>query len=265
MIFLKALILGLIQGFSEFFPISSSAHLTIFKSFLDFKVGSNFFLFDLICHLATTIVALYFLKKEIIRILSKDKKDIFFIFLAILPLFPIYFFLYPLVKKLSSENFLGFFLLLSSFLLFLASSKRDKKISSQLVSRKIWDVLFIGVMQGMALLPGMSRSAATISGATFLGWRIKEAVYFSFLLAIPTIFGGIFLETIKAIKAEDLLYISQVEIFTYIISFFSALISGFIAARFIFSIKNVKKLKPFAWYCLFIGIFSIIYFNIKSL
>ena len=260
MTFFESLFLGIVQGITEFFPISSSAHLKLIKTFFNLETASDFYLFDLFCHLGTILASIIFLRKEIKNIL-KSKTNLSFIFLAILPLVPFYFFFKPFLEFLSESSFLPYFLLCSALFLYIFSNLEIKEKVDISSRRKIIDVLLIGSMQALALIPGLSRSATTITSAYFRGWKINEAIKFSFLLSIPTILGGSALEGVKHLmKADELKY--DIPILSYLIGFFAAFIVGFFAIKYIFSIRSAKKLKPFAWYMLIFAIFSFVYLNI---
>ncbi len=254
---LHALLLGLLQGLLEFFPVSSSAHFKLLKYFLDLKDSSP--VFELVCNLGTCFAAIIFLRKEILRILFQDRQKLFLISLAILPLIPIYLAFTSLGKAVSSMEVLGFFFIATSFLLFtgIYFKKRPLEISAK---RKIKDVLFIGLMQALALIPGISRSGSTISAACLRSWDIKEAISFSFLLAIPTVMGGNVLETAKLFLKDEKSPLN-ISLASYAIGFLAAFIMGGICIRFIFSITSRKKLLPFAFYTLIMGIITLIYFN----
>jgi undecaprenyl-diphosphatase len=257
MSFIEAILLGILQGISEFFPISSSFHLKLFKNFLKIETISPFFYLS--CHLGTAFSALIFLRKEIKNIFLSKKINIFFIFLAILPLIPMYLF-FKHLNFLSHSFFPSFFLIISSLFLFSISYRTyNTKIINSSLKRKSKDVLFIGIMQAIALFPGISRSGSTISAACWRGWSIKESISFSYLLAIPTIFGGTILEMIKLIKNNpiDNCSIMNCSILNCSLGFLFSFILGFITIRFIFSFKTFKKFKFFAWYCLFLGILTL--------
>lgn len=210
------------------------------------------------CHLGTLIASIIFLRKEILKIL-KDKKMISLFVFAIIPLFPFYFLLKFLVEFFSKPSFLPFFLLVTSLILFISSKIKIRPIEQSTHKRKIKDVLIIGLMQALALIPGISRSAFTISSACFRGWEIKEAIKFSFLLAIPTILGGSFLESLKLFLKKEITY--SLDISSYIIGFSASFFVGLFAIRYIFSIDSQKKLLPFAIYLFFLSIFSFILIN----
>lgn len=258
MTFLESLFLGIIQGITEFFPVSSSAHLKLLKILFNQPEMNNFYLFDLSCHLGTMIASVIFLRKEIFKLL-KNKVDVFIIFLAIVPLFPFYFLLKPLVNYLSSTRFLPFFLFFTSIILFITSSIEIKEKPILNNKRKIKDVLLIGLMQALALVPGLSRCGWTISSAYLRGWKIQEAVKFSFLLSIPTILGGSVLESLKHLSEKEMAY--HLSNSCYITGFLTSFVVGYFAIRYIFSIETSRKLKPFAMYLLVLAIVSYIYLH----
>lgn len=200
--------------------------------------------FDLVCHSGTLVALILFLWKDVWEVLKDIKKMAVFC-VALLPLIPGYFFMKPVREAASRPEFLGYALMITGALLFAAS----KKVTITL--RKKWQhVLCIGVMQTMALIPGISRSGSTISAARFCGWDWREAAKFSFLLAIPTILGGELLEIIKSEGG------SEVSLSCYAGGFFASLSLGLIGVRFIFLVYETGKVRPFAWYCLGIGLFS---------
>ena len=167
---------------------------------------------------------------------------------AILPLFPAYLLYHFFQKQMASLSYLGFFLLGSSALLFITANKNFKPKKST----PFKDALYIGMMQALALVPGFSRSAATISGACMRGWEVEEAISFSFLLAIPTILGGQFLETLKLLFFNPPAAAS-LSLTSYFTGFISSLGVGLLSIRYLFSITDKKRMRPFAWYCLIIG------------
>jgi undecaprenyl-diphosphatase len=256
--FWKALILGIIQGITEFFPVSSSAHLKLMKIFFNIQHASNFYIFDLCCHVGTLLAAAVFLRKEIAETL-KNTKETLLIILAIIPLVPFYFLLKPLREYLSKDIFLGAFMILTSVLLFITSKSKIQE-NTITYERKIKDVLLIGCMQAMALIPGISRSGATITAAHIRGWEIRKAVRFSYLLAIPTIIGGTVLEGIKELKNTN--FESGFEMLPYIVAFISSFTVGIFAIKLLFKISKAEKFRFFAWYLLIVGCFTLIYVNV---
>ena len=257
---LKSLLLGIIQGLTEFLPVSSSGHLEIFKVFLDFSYDSNNSLFfTLILHLATAISAIiYFWKdvKEIIISLINVKKDqntffAFYILISMIPAGLIGYFFESEINYLFNGNLIlvGFLLILTSLILYLSdkfnnSSKRLNFKSS----------LIIGFTQALAILPGISRSGATIGTSIFLGLNRDVAAKFSFLMVVPIIFGS----SLKIILYNEIEFNNN-NILNYLVGFISALISGYYACKWMIIFVKKSKLIYFSIYCLLIGLLSIIY------
>lgn len=245
MSFFQAIVLGIIQGLTEFFPISSSAHLRLAKWFMNIPDGAGMVYFDLICHSGTLLSLLIYLRKDILTVLT-DLKKIALYFLALIPLIPAYFLLKPVRVMASEPAYLGYALMITAALLFAAS--RKKPTSS--LKPKWPHVLCIGMMQTMALIPGISRSGSTIAAARFCGWSWREAVKFSFLLAIPTILGGEVLEMAKGQTGSSVPFACCAG------GFFASFSLGLVAVRFIFWVYETEKVPFFAWYCLALGLFA---------
>jgi undecaprenyl-diphosphatase len=250
-----ALLIGLLQGLTEFLPISSSSHLKLAKHLLGIENNQNQVIFDLACHLGTLVALLLFLRKDIRGLFKQEeRKKTSLLFLAMIPLVPFYFLLKPVREFATQHNLLGFCLILTAGILFAGNRWRVKK-SYSASSNALW----IGTMQATALIPGISRSASTISCARVLGWSARDAVRFSFLLSIPTIIGG---------NCLELLRLTLVSGFSPTLSFSSCLI-GFLSSCGLgmmvigYAIRLLEKgnLKPFAWYCLSLGILMSIFLN----
>ena len=245
---LQALLLGIVQGLTEFLPVSSSTHLTLVKRLLGCE-GSIYF--DLLCHLGTLVAAMIVLRKEIWSVLKSPKMIALFT-LALLPLLPAYLLFKPL--RILLADYSGIFLLCTSALLF-AASRPAVRISAPYMrnlkeSPKWQDVLCIGIAQSLALVPGISRSGSTIAVARMLGWEWKEAARFSFLLAMPAILGGCILETMHGGPVEG-------EFGVCILGFTASLVVGLGSIRLLFWLLDKGTLKPFAFYCLGIGILAL--------
>jgi undecaprenyl-diphosphatase len=240
---IQAIILGLVQGITEFFPVSSSAHLKLAKWLLGLQ--DDYVFFDLVCHSGTLLALLFFLRRDVWEVLKSIRLMALYL-LALIPLIPAYFLLKPLRVAASQPAYLGYALMVTAALLFAASRKKELY-----VSKKWQHVLCIGVMQTMALIPGISRSGSTIAAARFCGWEWREAAKFSFLLAIPTILGGEALEIWKGSASAD-----GVSFACYAGGFLASFILGLFGVRFIFWVYETGKVKPFAWYCLGAGLFA---------
>lgn len=247
MSFFQALILGIVQGITEFFPVSSSGHLRLFKKIMHISDGEHLLYFDLLCHAGTLLALIIFLRKEVFQVLTNIRKiGIFFV--ALLPLVPAYFILKPVRIFFSEPQYLGYFLIVTSFLLFAASLPIRKG------PPKTIHALWIGMAQALALIPGISRSGSTIAMARFCGWSLKDGALFSFLLAIPTILGGELLETIKLLKGASE---SVVPWTSYLAGFIASLVCGLFSCRTVFWIYERSLIRPFAWYCLIVGLIAI--------
>lgn len=256
---LKSLLLGIIQGLTEFLPVSSSGHLEIFKVFLDFSYDStNSLFFTLIVHLATALSAIiYFWKdvKEIIMSLISFKKDentffAFYILVSMIPAGLAGYFFESEINYLFKGNLIlvGFMLILTSFILYLSDRFNNSNKKLNLKSS-----LIIGFTQALAILPGISRSGATIGTSIFLGLNRDIAAKFSFLMVVPVIFGS----SLKIIFDNEIDFNNNIS--NYLVGFSAALISGYYACKWMIIFVKKNKLIYFSIYCLLIGIFSIIY------
>jgi len=246
---LHAFCLGLIQGVTEFFPVSSSAHLKVFKTF--FGISTETVIFDLFCHLGTLLALIVYFRRDLLEFFYYPRRLIPFA-IALAPLVPFYFALKSVREALSKPEYLGFCLIGTAAILFIASllhRKAKAKISNQ-------DALWIGTFQGIALIPGISRSAATIGAGLWRGATPCEAVRFSFLLSIPAVSGGTFLELYKA---KSHLSSMQVDLLHCLIGFATAAIVGLVVVRFAIPLLQKRVLKPFAGYCLIAGILLSLY------
>ncbi len=254
MSYIHSIILGITQALTEFLPVSSSAHLRIAKHLLGMKEEG--FLLDLSCHLGTLFALLFFLRKDIYEMLQKPKK-LSLIFIALIPLPPLYLALKPIREWASNTHLLGFCLMGTGVLLLIGQLFSKIKSGS---TKKTQDALVIGTMQSIALIPGISRSASTISCARMLGWEIKDAVRFSFLLSIPTVLGGNMLELGKALSKTE--GFSQEPTLHLLIAFITSFALGTVFVRKAITWLEKGNLKPCAWYCLALGITTTLYFNL---
>ncbi len=257
MSFFASFILGIVQALTEFLPISSSAHLKIAKYILGQESGV---LLDLSCHLGTLGALIVYLRKEIFHILFQEPKKMIFFFLAMIPLIPVYFLLRPLREYVSEIHLLGFCMIGTGGILLAGQSFCMARSKNEGFMGKIRDVLMIGTLQSAALIPGISRSASTISCARILGWDAKEAVRFSFLLSIPTVLGGNLWEFMKATASTHKEALPP--ILHLVTSFAISFIIGLFLVGKAISWLEKGNLKPCAWYCITLGTILSIYFNL---
>lgn len=259
---IEAFIFGLLQGLTEFLPVSSSAHLKLAKLFCHIESSESSVLFDLICHFGTLIALLYFLRLEILHIFRTDRRKLLLLFTATLPLIPCYLLLKPLRDLASTPQCLGLCLILTACILFTGQKMRVRRKPCTSMKRNITDVLWIGAMQSTALIPGISRSASTISCAKVLGWTPREAVRFSFLLSIPTVIGGNCLELLKIYLSHEAH--TMIPVSSCVVGFLASFGFGLIVVRFALNYLEKGNLKPFAWYCLSFGVIVSLYLNFFS-
>ena len=257
----EALILGIIQGFTEFLPISSSGHLEIGSYILNTNTSENL-LFSIVVHIATALSILIVFKNDIKKILSSlfrfsnndDTQFILKIILSSVPVGLIGIFFEDKVETLFNGNIflVGIMLIITSCIL--AITHLQKKDSKKQVS--FLSALIIGIAQSIAILPGISRSGITISTALLLKINKKEATKFSFLMVLIPIFGIMVIKLFKSFNSLETLT-TEIELTSLIIGFFSALISGIIACKWMIKIIQKSNLIYFSIYCFIIGSFSI--------
>ena len=193
---ISALILAIVQGITEWFPVSSSGHLVLFEKLLDFSAGG--IVFDVAVHFGTLMAVFVYFGKDVVGMVedflrgdwkSDNGKMFWLIILATIPASIVGYFWFEVFEVAFSSlgiTALGFGV--TGLLLLISSLKKGKGLGLEDIGWKI--ALLIGIMQIFSLLPGVSRSGATIAAALLLGLREKDAVKFSFLMAIPVIFGA---------------------------------------------------------------------------
>lgn len=235
-------LLGLVQGLTEFLPVSSSGHLVIAQSLMP-GFSQPGVLFDVVLHLATaTAIFVYFRG----RILNLDKNFLILLTIGSVPAFIIGLLFSDLV-----ESFFESTLVVSVGLLITAAMNwsTDKTWARRPVVGRI-DALFIGVAQALAIIPGISRSGSTIFAATSLGVDRNEAARFSFILSVPAILGANFYQLIR--HGFD----SQIQYPVYLFAFLTAAFSGYLAISLVIRFLGEKKFKYFAAYCIFASVFA---------
>lgn len=257
---IKAIILGIIQGLTEFLPVSSSGHLELGKAILgDTSVGEESLIFTVVLHFATALSTVVIFRKDIIELLkgliqfkwNSETQFAFKIGLSMIPAVFIGLFFEEELEQFfgSSIMFVGFMLLITGALLFLADRATDttKNVS-------IPNSILIGISQAIAMLPGISRSGATISTSVLLGVDKTKAARFSFLMVVPLIFGKI----AKDVLGGDISFESH-QIVPLSAGFIAAFVSGLFACTWMISLVKKSKLSYFAYYCFIVGFIAIIY------
>tara|TARA_B100001778_G_scaffold334701_1_gene347226 strand:- start:2145 stop:3611 length:1467 start_codon:yes stop_codon:yes gene_type:complete len=257
----EALILGIIQGLTEFLPISSSGHLEIASFILKTEQSQNL-VFTVLVHIATAISIIYVFRDDIFKIIkgvfnfkSKEIDTVLKIIVSSIPVGIIGILFEDRVESFFTGNIIlvGSMLLITSLLLFFTYFSKEEGRSVSFV-----DALIIGFAQAFAILPGISRSGATISAAIFLKINRQEATKFSFLMVLVPIFGILILKIIGGLTSDEMAGANLISL-PYVIGFLSALFSGIIACKLMLKIVKESKLIYFSAYCLLIGITSILY------
>lgn len=251
---IKSILLGIVQGLTEFLPISSSGHIEIFKVILGFETGlNNNILFTLILHLATSFSVIVVYWKDIKKIfksifgIKKDENTYFFslILISILPAGIGGFFFEDTILNLFDGNIIlvGSMLLFTSIILFISDFKI--KTTNNLDYAKSF---FVGVSQALAIIPGISRSGLTICSSVLVGVNRELAAKFSFLMVLPLIFGSF----LKILIFDEIIFNQEI-ISSYVFGFLSAFISGIIACKWMIVLVKKSKMKYFSIYCLALG------------
>ncbi len=257
---LQAILLGVVQGLTEFLPVSSSGHLVFFQSFFGMEEPQLFFVVML--HFGTLLAVVVYFRRELSGIIrgigsmvtgkKKNKEEmklLFWILLATLPTGFMGLLLKDWLESLFSKpNIVGGMLLITGSTLYLT---RWIKGEGRLLEKMKWtDAILIGVAQGIAIIPGISRSGATISMGLFCGLNRELAGKFSFLLSIPAILGAMLLEFRGASLNNNLLPI--------LIGTAVAFGVGFFSLNFLMKIIKFGKVANFSYYCWGIGLLIIL-------
>ena len=260
---IQALILGLVQGLTEYLPVSSSGHLTIISSFFGID-GADNLEFTVAVHVATVLSTLVILWKEIDWILkglfkfemNEETKYALNILVSMIPVGIVGLFFKDKVEEAFGSGLLivGVMLIVTAILLtfsYHAKPRQKEHIS-------LWDAFVIGVAQACAVLPGLSRSGSTIATGLMLGDKKEKLAQFSFLMVIPPILGEALLDVLKAVKGEDVVS-DAIGTFPLAIGFLAAFLSGCFACKLMINIVKKGKLIYFGYYCAIVGVAVLVY------
>lgn len=245
----------MIQGLTEFLPISSSGHLVFFQSFWELKEPPLFF--DVMLHFATLLAVLLFFRKDVLTLIQgslhivirrkssrEGKTLLLWVFLACLPTGLIGFLFKDWFELLFSKpRMVGFMFLLTGFSLWLTRWTKPK--GRPLKEMRWIDALLIGMAQGMAIIPGISRSGATISMALLCGLERELSGRFSFLISIPAILGAMLLEWNKMGSSPEWV--------TLMVGMVTALGIGLFSLTLLMKVIRIGKISNFSYYCFGMG------------
>ena len=262
MTWLQALILGIIQGLTEFLPISSSGHLAIFQSIMGFE-GENL-TFAIAVHAATVLSIITVFGFEIWKLIqglfkfqwNNETKYILKLLLSMIPVVIVGLFLKNYVQEFFDSGIIlvGYMLLLTAVLLIISHYAKRKRHKREI---SFDDAFLIGLAQGVAaFFPGLSRSGTTIATGLLLGNKKENIARFSFLMVIVPILGEAALDLMKGHFSPAQ---SGISIFSLSIGFVAAYVSGTIACKWMLNIVKRGKLIYFAYYCIIAGLLVIGY------
>ncbi|MBQ8485559.1 MAG: undecaprenyl-diphosphate phosphatase [Bacteroidaceae bacterium] len=259
----EAFILGMIQGLTEYLPVSSSGHLAIGSALFGIQ-GEDNLTFTIVVHVATVLSTLVILYKEIDWIfrglfkfqMNDETKYVINILISMIPIGIVGLFFKDKVEEIFGSGLfiVGLMLLVTATLL--AFSYYAKPCTKEHISMK--DAFIIGLAQACAVLPGLSRSGSTIATGLLLGDKKEKLAQFSFLMVIPPILGEALLDGMKIVKgaAEASADVSLVAL---IVGFLSAFVFGCIACKWMIDIVKKGKLIYFAVYCALVGLATLLF------
>ena len=246
----EGIILGLLQGLTEFLPVSSSGHLLLFEKF---GVGEESMFFNVCVHVGTLVSVLVAMRKKWVPLVKKPlQKTNLFLIVASLPTVVIALLIKMLAPSLLEGQFLALgFVATTCFLVVCEKVATDKNGTLSVKSS-----VLSGVFQGIAVLPGVSRSGATITALRLAGVDKKESADFSFLMSIPVILGSLILE-IVGLKASNFA-LETTMILPTILGTITAGVSGYFAVKFFLKLVKEKSLLPFAVYTCLLAIVTLL-------
>lgn len=241
----QAVFLGLIQGLTEFIPVSSSGHLVIAQSFLEIREEQ--ILFNVILHIGTLIpIFIIFWSdiKDIILLKKEKRKETFYILLAIIPTGIIGILFEDFFENLFANAYLTAFMLIITGLILYVTEKIENG-KKEVEDLKFWQPLLVGLAQGAAIIPGISRSGTTIAASLFQGLNREAAARFSFLMSIPVIGGAGLLQALKVFESGEF----NLDLTIVISGFLAAVVSGYFAIKILLKVLAENKLNYFSYYC----------------
>ena len=256
---LEAFILGIVQGLTEFLPVSSSGHLELMKYILkDDSLAEQSMLTTVVLHFATAIATMVIFREDIIRIIKnlfskgnkEDKSFVGFIIISMVPAAIVGICFEDLIDDFFYRNILlvAFMLLVTGVLLLIAEklSTRDSNLANGKLTYS--KSLIVGIAQAIAILPGISRSGSTIATSLIMGIDKQEAARFSFLMVVPLIFGKVAKDILSGDLVENMPSVPYL-----LIGFIAAFITGLFACKLMIKLVNNSKLRYFSYYCFLVG------------
>ena len=256
MTILQAAVLGLVQGLAEFLPISSSGHLILVRFLMGISdetaATGAYMILDVLLHAGTLLAVVVVFWKDWWAILRNPfkSKTLLLLIIASIPAFIVAVFCNDFVDQFFTGWFLGVSFLITSLFLLIAEfcSRREHETGDEPRTK---NAIMMGIMQAIALLPGVSRSGSTLTGGLLSGMNRKAAAKFAFMMSAPAIFGSLLFEGKDAIEMG---YLSQLELTPTIVGVVVAAVSGYLAIRFMLRLITRVSLNWFALYTALLGL-----------
>ena len=256
MTLLEAIILGIIQGLAEFLPVSSSGHLMVFHRLLGIESNDNL-TFIVVLNLGTLLPLLFIFRKDIIELIKQPfQKTVALLLIATIPIVIATILFGSFIEGLfQSTQFLAFGFLITGIILILTDkiTHNDRLIKNM----HYLDAVIIGLVQAIAVFPGLSRSGSTISAALARKIDREEAAKFSFLMSIPAAFGALVFRVLRIFTGHIL--ITDLNFLNLFVGFIAAAVSGYLSINFMMNLIKKAKLKYFALFYVF-GLTILIFF-----
>jgi undecaprenyl-diphosphatase len=258
MSYFDAVILGIVQGLTEFLPISSSGHLVLSEHLLHAKMPGV--VFELTLHVGTLLAVLVYFRRRVVQLIlaifnqskTESRSTIWYLIIGTIPAVIVGVLLNNIIEEAFVSPTLTSVMLVVTGLFLLATSlvrPGEKEIKSP-------NALLIGVAQALAIFPGISRSGSTISMGLFAGVKPMVAAEFSFLLSIPVIIGAV------VFKSRDIIAVDTGLLGHYIVGAVMSFVFGLLAVHFLLNMIKKGRFKYFGIYCLLVGMFGIVYFTL---
>lgn len=250
----QAMLLGLVQGLTEFLPVSSSGHLILVRELMGLNDGSSFLLFDVMVHVGTLGAVVSVLYKPIFELFKKPYKKMGMLIVATIPAVIVGFVCKDFIEEnFSTAEYLCFFFMITAVLM----------LASELVAKRTKDkkeldwstAVAMGLMQGVGVFPGVSRSGSTIFGGTVTGAKGESIATFSFLMSLPVICGSLLFSIIDVAKGGAL---AGVDWFSMLVGVCTAFASGYIAVRAM--LKLIAKAN-YKWFSAYLFVVAILTFS----
>jgi undecaprenyl-diphosphatase len=253
----EAIALGIVQGLTEFLPVSSSGHLVLLQKIfgtaaLEGTTNPQLLFFDTMLHIGTLIAVVVVLWKDVLGLFKKPFKSLLYLVIATIPAVIFTLWLSDFIGNAFGGQYLGFAFLFTALLL----------VTSELIARRVGNrrelrlgsAAVMGVMQAIAILPGISRSGSTIAGGLACGVERQKVARFAFLMSIPAIIGGALFNGYAAVTSKSL----NIQWAPMLLGMACAAITGYIAIRFMLALISKKRLWGFAIYVAAVGAFVLL-------